>query len=183
MISAPILETPRLVLRAHEPGDLDACVAMWAEPEVVRYTVGTPSSPQRTWLRMLGYRGHWSMLGFGYWAVIERASGTFVGELGFADFKRDVPDDLRGLPEIGWAFANRAWGKGYATEGVRAAHRLGRRALRGQPHRVPGESRERRFRQRRAKVWLPRAGAHHPRRRRRRRLRARPWVEPGPVQC
>lgn len=82
MISAPILETPRLVLRAHELDDLDACVAMWAEPEVVRYTVGTPSSPQRTWLRMLGYRGHWSMLGFGYWAVIERASGTFVASWG-----------------------------------------------------------------------------------------------------
>jgi RimJ/RimL family protein N-acetyltransferase len=118
---APILETPRLALRAHRLDDLDACVAMWAEPEVVRYTVGTPSSPQRTWLRMLGYRGHWSMLGFGYWAVIERATGTFVGELGFADFKREVPDDLRGLPELGWAFARSAWGKGYATEGVRAA--------------------------------------------------------------
>ena len=94
---------------------------MWADPAVTRYILGTPSSPQQTWSRMLAYAGHWTFLGFGYWAVIDRASATFVGELGFADFKRDLAPDVRGVPEIGWALASHAQGRGLATEALRAA--------------------------------------------------------------
>ena len=65
--------------------------------------------------------GHWAWLGFGYWALEEKASGEFVGELGFADFKRDIQPSLEDIPELGWALVSRAHGKGYATEAVRAA--------------------------------------------------------------
>jgi RimJ/RimL family protein N-acetyltransferase len=60
------------------------------------------------------------MLGFGFWAVEEKDSGAFVGELGFADFKRSMEPSLDGMPEIGWVLASRFHGQGYATEGVRA---------------------------------------------------------------
>jgi RimJ/RimL family protein N-acetyltransferase len=79
--AAPIIETERLRLRGHDSGDFGDCVAMWADPEVVRYTIREPSPPQRTWLRILGYRGHWALLGFGYWAVQEKESGRYIGEL------------------------------------------------------------------------------------------------------
>jgi RimJ/RimL family protein N-acetyltransferase len=69
--AAPIIETERLRLRGHYIADFPDCVAMWSEPEVVRYTIGEPSPPQRTWLRILSYRGHWALLGFGYWAAPE----------------------------------------------------------------------------------------------------------------
>jgi RimJ/RimL family protein N-acetyltransferase len=68
----------------------------------------------------LNYAGHWALLGFGYWAVEERASGTFVGELGFADFKRDIDPAMRGVPEAGWTFASPVHGRGYATEALAA---------------------------------------------------------------
>ena len=70
---------------------------------------------------MLGYIGHWSLLEFGYWVAEEKATGRFVGEIGFADYKRDLEPSLKGVPEIGWVLAAQAQGRGYATEAVRAA--------------------------------------------------------------
>jgi RimJ/RimL family protein N-acetyltransferase len=117
----PVIETERLRLRAHQTDDFADCVLMWSDPAIARYTIGTPSPPQRTWLRILAYRGHWALLGFGYWAVEERASGRYIGELGFADFKRDIQPSIEGMPELGWALVSQAHGKGYATEALRAA--------------------------------------------------------------
>jgi RimJ/RimL family protein N-acetyltransferase len=91
---APVLETERLRLRSHQSSDFADCVSMWSDPGVVRYTIRDPSPPPRTWLRILAYRGHWALLGFGYWAIEDRVSGRFVGELGFADFKRDIQPSI-----------------------------------------------------------------------------------------
>ena len=68
---------------------------------------------------MLSYLGHWSLMSFGYWALEEKETGRFIGELGFADFKRDIEPSLKGIPELGWALASPAHGKGYATEALR----------------------------------------------------------------
>ena len=70
--------------------------------------------------RLLGYRGHWALLGFGYWAVLDKLSGHYIGELGFADFKRATNPSSEGMPELGWALIPRAQGKGYATEALQA---------------------------------------------------------------
>jgi hypothetical protein len=64
-LAAPVIDTERLRLRPHQLGDAPDCVAMWADPEIARFTIGDPSPPPRTRLRILGYRGHWQLLGFG----------------------------------------------------------------------------------------------------------------------
>jgi len=120
-MNVPILETARLKLRAHRPEDFAACSAMWADPIINRYTSGKPLTPEETWAKMLRYGGLWLMLGYGYWAVEEKSTGEFVGELGFADFKRDLQPPLDDTPEIGWCLVSRVHGKGYATEGINAA--------------------------------------------------------------
>jgi RimJ/RimL family protein N-acetyltransferase len=121
MTAVPVIETERLRLLGHGISDFPYCVAMWSDPQVVRYTIGEPSTAQRTWMRILAYRGHWALLGFGYWAVQEKASGKFIGELGFADFKRKLNLPLEAIPELGWALVPSAQGKGFATEALRAA--------------------------------------------------------------
>ncbi len=117
----PVLATERLTLRRHGVADLASCAAMWADPEVVRHISGRPFSVEETWAKLLRHAGHWALLGFGFWVVEETATGDFVGELGFADFRRDIEPALDGTPEIGWVLASQAHGKGYATEAVRAA--------------------------------------------------------------
>jgi RimJ/RimL family protein N-acetyltransferase len=93
---------------------------MWADPAVVRYVGGKPSTREEAWSRLLRYAGHWSLLGFGYWVVRETATGRFVGDVGLADFQREVEPSLNGAPESGWVLAQWAHGKGFATEAVRA---------------------------------------------------------------
>jgi RimJ/RimL family protein N-acetyltransferase len=120
--SPPVLDTPRLVLEGHPLGDFDALAAMWAEPDVVAHIFnGQPSAPRDSWMRLLAYRGLWPLLGYGYWAIREKASGRYVGDLGFADFHRNIEPPIRGVPEAGWALAPWAHGKGYATEALAAA--------------------------------------------------------------
>ena len=94
---------------------------MWADPQVVRFIGNRPRSREETWARLLKYVGHWSLKGFGFWLVEEKTTGSFVGEVGFADHKREVAPSLHGIPEIGWALTPEKQGLGYATEAVKAA--------------------------------------------------------------
>lgn len=120
-MSVPVLETERLRLRRHELADFEPMLEMWASPEVTRFIGGKPSSRPDTWGRLLRYIGHWTALDYGYWAVEEKASGRYLGDIGFADFKRETDPSFEGIPEIGWALAPWAHGQGYAVEAVRAA--------------------------------------------------------------
>ncbi len=117
----PVLETRRLLLTGHTIDMFEPLVAMWSDSEVVKYIGGTPSTARESWARMLSYRGLWPILGYGYWAICEKKTGRYVGDLGFADFHRDIEPSIRGVPEAGWALSTCARGKGFATEALTAA--------------------------------------------------------------
>ena len=119
-VRAPQLQTARLTLRAHGADDLDAVAAMWGDPAVVRHISGTPSTREECWGRVLRYAGLWSVRGYGYWAAEETATGRFVGDVGVADFARDMTPALYDVPEAGWAISPAAQGRGYATEAMQA---------------------------------------------------------------
>jgi len=118
---APRIETERLVLRALRAEDLDPLAAIWSDENVVRYLGGTPLGREDTWRRALAACGQWPVAGFGYWIAESRADGSVVGQLGFADFKRDMQPSLEGLPELGYVFAPSVQGQGIAREGCAAA--------------------------------------------------------------
>src|SRR5579875_2663294 len=88
--AAPVLETERLRLHGHRLADFADSAALWTDPLVTRFIGGRPSTPDEVWSRLSRYIGHWTALGFGYWAVRERASGRFAGEVGLADFRREI---------------------------------------------------------------------------------------------
>jgi RimJ/RimL family protein N-acetyltransferase len=116
----PVLETERLILRGNRLDDFPALAALWGDPEVVRFISGKPSTAEESWSRLLRYVGHWALMGYGFWAIEEKASGRYVGETGLAEFRRDFTPALD-TPEVGWVLASWAHGKGYATEAVAAA--------------------------------------------------------------
>jgi RimJ/RimL family protein N-acetyltransferase len=118
--SCPILTTPRLTLRPHDVGDYEDLLATWTDPVVVKYFGGVPSTPEEVWARLLRYGGMWPMLGYGYWSVRETASGRFVGEVGLAEFRRNVTPSLVGTPEAGWVLASWAHRRGLAREATEA---------------------------------------------------------------
>lgn len=119
-VDPPRLETPRLLLRGHELDDFEASAAMWSDPAVVGYiSDGRPSTREQSWDRVLRYPGLWRFLGFGYWVVEDRSTGAFIGEVGFADYQREIEPPLEGRPEIGWVLKTSAHRQGFATEAAR----------------------------------------------------------------
>ncbi|PYR64986.1 MAG: GNAT family N-acetyltransferase [Acidobacteria bacterium] len=110
-----VLETERLILRPFAIDDFDAFAAMYADPRVAEFVTedGKPLSRFSAWRAFATIAGHWTLRGFGLFAVVERATGTFVGRIG--------PWQPEGWPgfEIGWTLRSEYWGRGYATEAVK----------------------------------------------------------------
>jgi RimJ/RimL family protein N-acetyltransferase len=93
---------------------------MMGDVKVMRH-LGGPLAREESWRKLLCGAGLWSLFGYGYWAVERREDGRLIGQVGFADFRRDMVPGIENIPEIGWLFAADASGQGYATEAARAA--------------------------------------------------------------
>jgi RimJ/RimL family protein N-acetyltransferase len=114
-----VLETERLVLRRFTPEDVELVTALDADPRVMRYINGgrpTPHDEIRddylpAWLAYYE-RGE----RYGFWAAIEKATGTFLGWFHL----RPEPGGEDDEPELGYRLSAAAWGRGFATEGSRA---------------------------------------------------------------
>ncbi|KEZ20716.1 Acetyltransferase, ribosomal protein N-acetylase [Sphingobium yanoikuyae] len=119
MTDAPILTTDRLILRPHRVEDYPACQALWADPDVVRFIGGAALDAQAVWFRILRYAGMWALLGYGMWAIEDRANGELLGEAGLLSAARGLAE-LDGVPEAGWVLGPAAWGRGIATEAMAA---------------------------------------------------------------
>ncbi len=113
-MKALTIETQRLRLRDLREDDAAAYVQMCADPEVMRYVSGSPLSADEAWRQLAMLVGHWTLRGFGMWAV-ETREGEFVGRVGL-HFPLGWPER-----EIGWALARPYWGRGYAFEAAAAA--------------------------------------------------------------
>jgi len=111
----PTLLTDRLTMRPLGPQDFAPMAAFYAS-ERAKF-VGGPTTAELTWRNLAGEIGHWTLRGYGRWAVEETATGALAGVVG--------PWNPEGWPEpeLGWDLMNGFEGKGYATEAAAAARR------------------------------------------------------------
>ena len=108
------------MLRGPTRDDFAAVAAIWGDEQVTRFVLRAPLSEEEAWTRFLRGIGHWMLCGYGLWYLEEKATGSLIGEVGFLDARRDIVPSLAGTPEVGWVLARAAWGKGYATEALKA---------------------------------------------------------------
>lgn len=105
----PVLETERLQLRPPQAEDFDPLCELMADEVTTRY-IGGVQSPPLAWRSLCGIVGHWQLRGYGFFSVIEKETGQWLGRIG-PWYPHGWPQ-----PEIGWTLNRASWGKGYATE-------------------------------------------------------------------
>jgi RimJ/RimL family protein N-acetyltransferase len=118
-----LLETERLILREFTADDLQSVVELDSDPDVMRFIASGKPTPrkiieQSTLPKYLEY--HRSGSGFGYWVVIEKSSGDFMGWFHLRPNRND-----QSVVELGYRLGKKYWGRGYATEGSKALIQYG----------------------------------------------------------
>lgn len=107
-----VIETERLLLLPLTREHLDEVVAMHEDPLVLRFIGELPRDEAIE--RLEASEREWAERGYGRTAIIERATGRFVGRAGLKFWPQFEET------EAGWNLTADARGKGYATEASRA---------------------------------------------------------------
>ncbi|GGX58426.1 acetyltransferase [Tateyamaria omphalii] len=116
-----MIETDRLILRKPIADDFEPLADMFGEPRVTEHIGGTLTRTD-AWARLLRDVGHWALEGFGQFIIADKATGSFVGKVGFAKYKRDLGPHADTEIECSWTLRSSCHGKGYAREAAEAAH-------------------------------------------------------------
>jgi 3-dehydroquinate dehydratase/shikimate dehydrogenase len=114
--------TERLLLRQWREEDLAPFAKLNADPRVMEYFLGLKTREESDASVKL-MSNHIDRCGWGFWAASLIQTGEFIGFIGLEDvyFKAAFTPAV----EIGWRLAFEHWGKGYATEGAKAALQYG----------------------------------------------------------
>ena len=109
------LETKRLILREFTDEDFAPLLGVISDPETMKhYTKPYDENGARRWLTWSyqNYREH----GFGFWAMILKETGEFLGDCGVT--MQNIDGEI--LPEIGYHIHRNFWRRGYGSEAARA---------------------------------------------------------------
>lgn len=116
------LRTERLVLRGWRDADLAPFAALNADPRVVEHLPAALSRAESDAL-VRRITAHSAEHGFAPWAIEIPGVAPLAGFVGLSIPRFTA--HFTPCVEVGWRLAVAHWGRGYATEGARAALELG----------------------------------------------------------
>lgn len=113
-----MLETDRLLLRQWVEEDFDLFAKMCSNERVMEFFPNTQTREEsyemaRKIQSLINERG------WGLWAIEVPSRYKFIGFIGLHTPQCNMP--FSPCVEVGWRLSNQYWGKGYATEGAKAA--------------------------------------------------------------
>lgn len=113
----PLLETERLILRRITLDDADNFVALFGDPEVMRFHSFPPVTNHEEGLaRATFFVERWEKREGFDWAITLPAEGDrFIGITGWGAWNQTDRH-----VDVGWSVLRSHWGRGYATEAARA---------------------------------------------------------------
>ncbi len=113
-----IIETERLILRTWKPEDAKAYFQINQDPKVTECLLGPMTMGQVNDF-VAAKNNQMDKYGYTLWASELKETNELIGFIGlnYTDWESHFTPAL----EIGWRLGSQYWGKGYATEGAKAA--------------------------------------------------------------
>ncbi|MBT3359474.1 MAG: GNAT family N-acetyltransferase [Rhodospirillales bacterium] len=108
MTPIPTLQTERLNLRPIRPEDFEAYAAFYQTER--SHLRGGPLSRDNAWRQFASEIGHWSLRGYGPWAIEEKETDAYCGLVSLW-YPEGWP-----APEVGWVVWEQHEGRGIAFE-------------------------------------------------------------------
>jgi ribosomal-protein-alanine N-acetyltransferase len=117
----PILFTPRLILRALCPTDLDDLYDYASDPEIDCFTPWAHyESKEEARENLDEFLADYEQFGIGAWGIELRADQRLIGIINFSR-----PHPINRWVEMGYTIARAYWGQGFATEAARTLIEFG----------------------------------------------------------
>ena len=119
-----ILETPNLRLRRISIDDALSLFRTCGDPEVMKYWLkGPDNNIKETEKRIQNIEAHWQTHGFGDWGVVNKKNSQLIGFAGL--------HYINGIDDVnlGYAFDQQYWRKGFGFETCRAILEFGEKGL------------------------------------------------------
>ncbi|MDR6264835.1 MULTISPECIES: GNAT family N-acetyltransferase [Rhodobacterales] len=136
LTNAPTLETANLILRGPQIADFEPLAAFYASDRCAGF--GAKLKRDDAWRWFSTNVGHWHIHGYGYFSIIDKATGACAGLTGIWN-PEGWPE-----PELGYALFEGFEGRGIAREGAERARQWAFEDLKFKTlssHIIPGNTR------------------------------------------
>ena len=110
-----IIETDRFYLREITNDDFVSLKEIYGDSETMKYFIA-PYDDRKVHRLIDWTLSNYAKYGFGFWAIIDKDSGEFIGDCGLS--MQNIDGEM--LPEIGYHINKKFHNKGYASQAARA---------------------------------------------------------------
>lgn len=117
----PSLPTPRLILRALQPSDLNDLYEYASDPQIDQYVPWEHYKDiDEARENLNGFLEEYEKDGLGAWGIEHQADRKLIGII-----NTSIPHRIHRRVEVGYTIARENWGHGFATEALQALIQFG----------------------------------------------------------